>query len=227
MLHVHVQRTGMTHGARGAWGAWGVGQGPWGGVGRTPLAPPSRRLATPPLTIPLSIPLIPSLALHSRVAWLPVDLASQALAAPFLAIDMHAVQGATSDGPGPCVYLQLSCEGDDGGAGPANGHDDDDDEDDEDDSASPPIGEVRLVPADPSDVDALFGAMCECAALNPDPSAPGEGPGGGGGPDGSDDLFFDSEAAAAGAAAARLDALLVDDPARFEDPPDDEGEERQ
>lgn len=137
---------------------------------------------------------------------------------------MHAVQGDTApDGPGPCVYLQLSSAGGGGGDdddGPANGHGSGE-EDDDDDSSAAPIGEVRLVPADPADVDAIFGAMCECAALNPDPAGPG---GGEGGDDDDGGLFFDREAAAAGAAAARLDALLVEDPGRFEDPPGEEDE---
>ena len=126
---------------------------------------------------------------------------------------MHAVQGE-ADGVGPCVYLQLSAGegGEDGEGDGAPGTSDA--EDDDDDSASPPGGEVRLVPADPADADAVFSALCEGAALNPDPGSPGAG-----GEDGeSDALFFDRDAASAGAAAARLDALLVDDPARFEDP---------
>lgn len=135
---------------------------------------------------------------------------------------MHAVQGEAADGGGgvgPCVYLQLSVEEEeDGGANGAGASDDDDGADD--DSASPSGGEVRLVPADAADVDAIFAALCEGAALNPDPGAVGAEDGG----DGDGELFFDREAAAAGAAAARLDALLVEDPARFEDPPEEEEE---
>lgn len=168
----------------------------------------SRRLKTnPTLTSSLSSP-------PSRVAWLPVDPAAQALAVPFLAIDMHAIQGEAPGGLGPCVYLQLSVEDEAGGGGGANGASASDD--DGDDTASPSGGEVRLIPADPANVDVIFTAMCECAALNPDPGAVGAEEGGDG------ELFFDREAAAAGAAAARLDALLVEDPARFEDPPEEE-----
>jgi len=126
---------------------------------------------------------------------------------------MHAVQGEVEgSGVGPCVYLQLGA-GDDGEEGNGAGTSDADD-----DSTAPPGGEVRLVPADPADVDAIFTALCEGAALNPDPGNPGAG----GEDEESDALFFDRDAAAAGAAAARLDALLVDDPARFEDPPNAE-----
>ncbi len=131
---------------------------------------------------------------------------------------MHAVQGQTAGGgPGPCVYLQLSGGGgDDGeGNGAGGGSDDDDDE------GATPVGEIRLVPADLADADAIFAALCEGAALNPDPGAPAAG--GGGGDDHDDGLFFDRDAAAAGAAAARLDALLVEDPARFDDPDEGEG----
>ena len=127
--------------------------------------------------------------------------------------------GGGGGGPGPCVYLQLSVEGETGGGANGAGASDDDGDGASDDSASPSGGEVRLFPANPADVDAIFAALCEGAALNPDPGAVGAGEEGG---DGDGDLFFDREAAAAGAAAARLDALLVEDPSRFEDPPEEE-----
>lgn len=38
-------------------------------------------------------------------------------------------------------------------------------------SADEPMTEMRLAPADAEQLDAIFSALCDCAALNPDPDA--------------------------------------------------------
>ena len=102
----------------------------------------------------------------------------------FQAIAMHAVSRDTSDFPHPCLYVQLDPEQNISevsdalrqGSGPASKRQrhesgsaaDDLDEDEEEDVD---YQEMRLVPADGADaaLDAMFKAMSDGAAANPDP----------------------------------------------------------
>merc|ERR1740139_851240 len=144
-----------------------------------------------------------------RVVWLPSNGQQrvQGFSLFYQAIAMHAVSRDVSDFPHPCLYVQLDAEQNisevsdalrqAGGAGeaPAEG------EEAEDEVEPVDYQEMRLVPAAPSDaaLDAMFKAMSEGAALNPDPDD-GEG--------GDDDGFFpDEDELLAGVSAQQLSML--------------------
>lgn len=135
----------------------------------------------------------------------------------FTDIMMHALASPSEDFAKHSIYMQL----DGAQAG--------DDEDGND--AGPP--EVRLVPAEPSQMDAIFQALCEGALANPDPDAEED----------EGDFFYDEDEVANGAAANgadghsaladRLDAVLHVPPqfqaapeeGQFEDADEDEGDD--
>ncbi|GBF89912.1 hypothetical protein Rsub_02616 [Raphidocelis subcapitata] len=187
-----------------------------------------------------------------RIVWVPASgEPSKSLALRYPQIIMHAVSNDTSSFSRPCVYLQLD-EGDDGGDGGAGGfggfgggagggggagvsgsgsggEEGEGEEDGEEDLGA----ELRLVPADAAAVEAIFKAMCDCSALNPDSDNED---------DGQAELFFDEAEVLAGLPADQrdalmaaraeglgvgddMDALVAGDPDRFGD--DDEAEEEE
>lgn len=186
-----------------------------------------------------------------RIIWMPsaagAGSSSGGLALRYPQIVMHAVSNDTSSFSRPCVYLQLdegseaadepmgvgtaarggADEGEEGGSSSAEG------EEGEEEMAA----ELRLVPADAVAVDAIFKAMCDCSALNPDTGTED---------DGQAELFFDEAEVLAGLPAADRDAVLAaraegalgmrddidelmqEDPDRFEDDEvEDEGEREE
>ena len=174
-----------------------------------------------------------------RLVWFPDDGTRGGYDVPLRAVAMHAVSSDASEGFRPCIYAQIE-----GGApesflrrsretarDAAAGEEDGDAEDDET-TELVETTELRLAPADPAALGALFKALCDCAALTPDPDDETYET-----EDDGDDLYYDESEIATGAgAAARLDALrrfddqlvvsadlerhVADDPGRFED--DDE-----
>lgn len=152
----------------------------------------------------------------SRLVWLPSD-GTPGMAVPIPSIALHAIS-TDRDGP-PAVVALL-----DDGEGGSDGGDCDDDDD-----APPSAPELRFVPHDPPSssssptADAIFAALCECAALNPDPALAAEGA------DGAGDWLTDADAVAAAVASGggadplaslpvdALDALLASQAARFAD----------
>ncbi|KAI8467187.1 MAG: regulator of volume decrease after cellular swelling-domain-containing protein [Monoraphidium minutum] len=177
-----------------------------------------------------------------RIIWLATAAAAGApprrLALRFPQIIMHAVSNDAGSFPRACVYLQLdegSVDGDaptgvGGGAGAAGGSGSGEEGGDEGEEGV--SAELRLVPGDAEAVEALFKAMCDCSALNPDSDNED---------DGQAELFFDEAEALAGLPAAERDALLAaraegalgvrddidelmqEDPDRFEDDEDEGG----
>lgn len=144
----------------------------------------------------------------SRIVWLHTD-GAPGLSVAVPSIALHAV---STDGAGPpCVIALL----DDGGAEhECDGNDDDDA------STTPPAPELRFIPTPPTTPDAIFAALCDCAALNPDPDLAAQDD------DGAGDWLTDGGALAAAAAghdplaslpADALDALVASQAARFED----------
>mmetsp|Transcript_984 Transcript_984/g.3492 ORF Transcript_984/g.3492 Transcript_984/m.3492 type:complete len:237 (+) Transcript_984:154-864(+) len=103
-----------------------------------------------------------------RVVWHSLASTEVGYAISFRSIGMHAVSRDTSSFPQACVYLQID------GEEPTN--DDGSDEDDtaegetkmNEEQALASVEEVRLVPAEEAQLDEIFQAMCDCAALNPD-----------------------------------------------------------
>ena len=177
-----------------------------------------------------------------RLVWFPDDATEGGYDVPLRAVAMHAVSSDVSEGFRPCIYAQIEGGAPEGfprrspetARGETRGADEEDDAAEDDETTElEETTELRLAPADSAALGALFKALCDCAALNPDPEdemyETDE--------DDGDGWYRDESEMAAGAgAAARLDALrrfddqivvsadlarhVADDPGRFED--DDE-----
>ena len=145
----------------------------------------------------------------------------------YQAIVMHAVSRDTGGGFPPCIYLQLDAEhkldlgvtAAEARAMNGNGHAaavpmdvcdagaaaEEDGEEDDDASEDEEAQEVRLVPLAPDETDGgmdpaldrLFGALSECAALNPDEDDEGEEEEEGEGEEEEGDEAVDGDAAVA------------------------------
>eukprot|EP00741_Cyanophora_paradoxa_P003263 tig00000691_g3171.t1 len=139
-----------------------------------------------------------------NVFWLSDEDPQKGHGVDFPFIALHAISRDPAGFPKPCIYCQL-----DGPEVPYTGASRAEDEDGEDEEMPEPVPEVRYAPEDPGQVDRLYAAFCDCAALNPDPVDEDEG-----------DFFYDEAEVMAGIAnnpdgAARLaqyDALLAADP---------------
>lgn len=108
--------------------------------------------------------------------------------------------GAAAAAP-PCLYLQLDGGDDEGGFGGGGGSEEEDEEGGEEYEGGPP--ELRLVPTDASQVEALFAAFCEGAERNPDAGSSDD--------EGGPGVCFDEDEVLAGAAAAALGVGDVDE----------------
>ena len=175
-----------------------------------------------------------------RLVWFPDDATEGGYDVPLRAVAMHAVSSDESEGFRPCIYAQIEGGAPEGSLSrrftpaetardAAAGEEDGAAEEDETTELEETT-ELRLAPADPAALGALFKALCDCAALNPDPEDEMHET-----DDAEDDeLYYDESEMATGAgAAARLDALrrfddqlvvsadlerhVADDPGRFED----------
>ena len=175
-----------------------------------------------------------------RLVWFPDDATEGGYDVPLRAVAMHAVSSDESEGFRPCIYAQIEGGAPEGSLSrrftpaetardAAAGEEDARPEEDETTELEETT-ELRLAPADPAALGALFKALCDCAALNPDPEDEMHET-----DDAEDDeLYYDESEMATGAgAAARLDALrrfddqlvvsadlerhVADDPGRFED----------
>ncbi|XP_061359399.1 chloride conductance regulatory protein ICln isoform X1 [Gastrolobium bilobum] len=99
-----------------------------------------------------------------QIIWLSDVDNTKGYAVDFLSISLHAVSRDPEAYPVPCLYTQIETEADD--------------EDNSDNSDSECNGvqdlsnirEMRLVPSDPTQLDAMFEVFCECAELNPEPN---------------------------------------------------------
>ncbi|KAH7664687.1 ICln protein [Dioscorea alata] len=103
-----------------------------------------------------------------RVVWLSDAEKDKGYAVDFLSVSLHAVSTDPEAYPLPCIYAQIEtgCDEDEESGGS-------DSEQQEDFNLSK-ITEMRLVPSDPSQLDALFEIFCRCAELNPDIHEDGE-----------------------------------------------------
>jgi hypothetical protein len=82
---------------------------------------------------------------------------------------MHAVSNDPAAFERPCVYLQLDEGSDASGFGGGGGGGDEEGEEEEEEGEL--SAELRLVPGSEGGlgaVEAIFKAMCDCSALNPD-----------------------------------------------------------
>mmetsp|Transcript_14234 Transcript_14234/g.24342 ORF Transcript_14234/g.24342 Transcript_14234/m.24342 type:complete len:249 (-) Transcript_14234:71-817(-) len=174
-----------------------------------------------------------------RVAWLSDSDASVGHQIDWRSLTLHAISRDLNAFPFPCLYCQVTDPNAPEPEGPSylesHGADEDASSDDagsgteaeaeaEADSSPSSTTDLRYVPTDPSQLERIFRAFCDCAAINPDSEEEGEG-----------DFFYNADEVAAGAALysridnngvslpspAQFDAM-VQDSSRFEDA---EGEE--
>ncbi|KAJ2795149.1 Methylosome subunit pICln [Coemansia helicoidea] len=104
------------------------------------------------------------------------DAAGCGFSLRYQSIAIHAVSRDASDAPH--LYCQLDCRFP---GTPASAESDDDDEQ---------FSELRFYPGDADELDAMFDALCACAALNPDAGDESEdSAGGGGGSDKAGDVI--------------------------------------
>ncbi|XP_062210576.1 chloride conductance regulatory protein ICln-like [Phragmites australis] len=100
-----------------------------------------------------------------RVIWLSETEKGNGCAVDFLAISLHAVSRDLEAYPSPCIYTQIEAEvGTDEVAG-------DLDPEANSELELSRVSEMRIILADPGQLDALFDIFCNCAELNPDPNA--------------------------------------------------------
>lgn len=199
-----------------------------------------------------------------RLVWIAsASDGAEGYSVPFQSLTMHAISRDTSEGgfPRECIYMQVEGSapdgygGGNGGAaaaagvgGPGGGDEGEDSEDSEEDFGGDfdEMTELRIVPEDPTQLDAMFKTLCECAAMNPDDDddeeddddddegGMGVGVGAGGG--GAGEFYYNEEEVLSGAGAAaraamldhydsllqmptagELDELIQNDPGRFEE----------
>ncbi|KAL5728089.1 hypothetical protein ACHQM5_001212 [Ranunculus cassubicifolius] len=99
-----------------------------------------------------------------RVVWLSDIDREKGYAVDFLSISLHAVSRDPESYPSPCIYAQIEAE---------TGEDDESESSDSESNDTTDISkitEMRLIPSDPTQLDALFDIFCECAELNPEPN---------------------------------------------------------
>lgn len=99
-----------------------------------------------------------------RVIWLSEAEKGKGYAVDFLAISLHAVSRDLEAYPSPCIYTQIEAAvGTEEEAGESNPE--------ANELELSRVSEMRLILADPGQLDALFDVFCHCAELNPDPNA--------------------------------------------------------
>ncbi|KAL4860258.1 Chloride conductance regulatory protein ICln [Chlorella vulgaris] len=168
---------------------------------------------------------------EGRIIWLSAAQQDLGYSCDFPTIAMHAVATDAESSQRPCLYLQLDNGCDDGGAfglgsgGSASSGNSASGSEDSEEEADDLLPELRLIPAEESQLEALFQAFCEGAERNPDTSDEEEGEGAG--------FFYNQDEALAGAAQGMalggggdVEELLGEDPSRFEDD-EEEGEEAE
>uniref|UniRef100_A0A1D1XLD0 Chloride conductance regulatory protein ICln n=1 Tax=Anthurium amnicola TaxID=1678845 RepID=A0A1D1XLD0_9ARAE len=99
-----------------------------------------------------------------RVLWLSDTDRARGYAVGFLSLSLHAVSRDPEAYAFPCIYTQMETE-----AIEDEESEDSDLECNEELDLSK-VTEMRLVPSDPGQLDALFDIFCKCAELNPDPN---------------------------------------------------------
>lgn len=85
---------------------------------------------------------------NKNVIWLNTNNIEDGFSVDYPHISMHAISRDDENFPRACVYCQL------------------------DDDKEESIPELRFIPHTSEAVDTIYNALCECAALNPDPIDP-------------------------------------------------------
>eukprot|EP00242_Pyramimonas_sp_CCMP2087_P009216 CAMPEP_0198209434 /NCGR_PEP_ID=MMETSP1445-20131203/15818_1 /TAXON_ID=36898 /ORGANISM="Pyramimonas sp., Strain CCMP2087" /LENGTH=217 /DNA_ID=CAMNT_0043883205 /DNA_START=119 /DNA_END=772 /DNA_ORIENTATION=+ len=152
-----------------------------------------------------------------RVFWLSDTDAPNGFSITFHNIAMHAISRDPESFPHSCIYMQIDT---------GELYESDEEEEEEGQEI---ITELRIVPSTDESLETVFQALCDCAALNPDPEVEGD--------DAEGDFFFDEDEIHEGAEGDereemlnRFDEMLqispdmenvhelvLDDPERYED----------
>ena len=191
-----------------------------------------------------------------RLIWISTGAdRSEGYAIPFRSLTMHAVSRDSSSGgfPRECIYTQVEgcppegCGGGGGDGGETAGGAEGDgggeeEEEEEEEDGFDEMTELRLVPQDPGQLEAMFKTLCDCAAMNPDSDDEDDEEGAGGGMmGGAGEFYYNEEEVLSGAGAVgraamldhydsllqmptagELDELIQNDPGRFEDDNEEE-----
>lgn len=99
---------------------------------------------------------------NKQVIWVNDVDRSKGYAVDFLSISLHAISRDPDTYPLHCLYTQIDIEEAD------EDHSDSDSNHIQQDLSN--ISEMRLIPSDPTQLDALFETFCRCAELNPEPN---------------------------------------------------------
>mmetsp|Transcript_17044 Transcript_17044/g.47600 ORF Transcript_17044/g.47600 Transcript_17044/m.47600 type:complete len:232 (-) Transcript_17044:664-1359(-) len=153
-----------------------------------------------------------------RVVWISQADQARGFAVGYRTIMVHAVSRDLENFDQPCIFLQLDSGFEDAGG--------EDEEEEGGDSEAGEVSELRIVLTDPDQLEAVFEAMSECAALNPDSDMEED--------DGQ--FFYNEDEVMSGVDPDRreamldhfdsilqvpqedeLEELIADDPGRFED----------
>lgn len=154
------------------------------------------------------------------VHWLSDTDMGKGFKTAFRSITMHAVSRDTETFPHACIYMQVE-SGESAGAY----------EEEEDEEADGTL-ELRIVPADAACLEAVFQALCDCAALNPDADdEDGDEEGGffcneeeilaGAGGDERADILSRFDAMLQIPSSEGVEEMIVNDPERFQDDEDE------
>ena len=195
-----------------------------------------------------------------RLVWIGGDDNALGFSVAFQSLTKQAISRDTSEGgfPRECIYTQVEGSAPEGyggtaaaagGAGEDSEEEEEEEEDEDEDFGGDfdEMTELRLVPEEPSQLEAMFKTLCECAAMNPDDDEEEDddegGRGMGMGVGGAGEFYYNEEEVLSGAGAearaamldhydsllqmptaGELDELIQNDPGRFEDDDDDEDE---
>ncbi|CAH2275660.1 methylosome subunit pICln [Pelobates cultripes] len=100
---------------------------------------------------------------ESRLAWL--NGSGLGFFFKYPSISLHAISRDTSAYPEEHLYVMVNTKLGDNELKESTM----DEEEEESDDDEEPITEIRLIPAEKSDLGEMFSAMCDCQALHPDP----------------------------------------------------------
>ena len=138
--------------------------------------------------------------------WINQEDQSQAFAVGYRAIMVHAVSRDPQAFDMPCIFVQLDSDFDEAP---------NDDDNEIEDGAAEDVSELRLAPADPDEVESIFQAMSDCAAMNPDSDVD----------DDEGEFFYNEDEVMAGVDPERREAMLDHFDSLLEPPPGDDLQE--
>jgi len=105
---------------------------------------------------------------ESRVSWVSEE--GQGFSLEYPAISLHAISRDVNAFPKECLYLMIDAKLDDPTEKDPSDNSNEDDDDDDDGEDVSPVTEIRFIPQDNSNLDAMYQTMSQCQTLHPDPN---------------------------------------------------------